>query len=72
MISSFNRKEEHTSQVRLLAYYASLDVVVTLKRGYNFVQDDMVKNNVIFCSKMRKESTNPASMRHWKDIANFI
>ena len=72
MVNSFAAKKEYTSHYRLLAFYSSLGVKVTLKRGYKFRQANFIKGYVEFCAQNRKKATNKADMKLWKDLANII
>ena len=72
MVNSFSNKKEYTSHFRLLAFYSSLGVIVTLKRGYKFRQENFIAGYVQFCAQNRKKATNKADMKLWKDLANII
>ena len=72
MVGSFSAKQNYTSHYRLLAFYASLGVKVTLIRGYKFRQEKFIKSYVEFCAHRRSQTTNNSDKKLWKDMANII
>ena len=72
MVSSFNKKKSYTSHYQYLKFLAALGVKVKLRRGYEFRQTNFISSYVEFCAQKRKESTNAADKKLWKDLANII
>lgn len=72
MVNSFAKKENYVGHYRLLAFYASLGVKITLQRGYKFRQKNFIANYVNYCAQMRKLSTTSFGKKMWKNMANIV
>jgi hypothetical protein len=72
MVNSFKTKENYTSHYRLLLFYAEIGVKITLSRGYKFRQQNFITPYVEHCANLRKNSTNDADKKMYKDMNNII
>ena len=71
MVNSFAKKENYVGHYRLLAFYASLGVKITLQRGYKFRQKKFIANYVKYCAQMRKLASTNFEKKMWKNMVNI-
>ena len=68
MVNSFATKQNYVGHYRLLAFYSSLGVKVTLQRGYKFRQKNFIAKYVNYCAQMRKLATTNFGKKMWKNM----
>ena len=68
MVNSFATKQNYVGHYRLLAFYSSLGVKITLQRGYKFHQKNFIANYVNYCAHKRKLATTNFDKKMCKNM----